>query len=157
MDYEINILGNFDEDKEKGINLVIKALSKKFPFIIGWELAENFDKYKIFYLINLIIDLEKVGEFYNVEMDSFFLKQWNSDSLYQTPYILTYSEAKKDDRNRSETKKIEEVLNNFYNRIPEKFSIFFDMTNNYGTYQYRMEIKIQYFQNKPTQNVYFSI
>jgi hypothetical protein len=48
----------FGDKQLKGINLTIKGVAKKYPFITGWELNDNWDKWFSLVIINLIVDLE---------------------------------------------------------------------------------------------------
>ena len=47
----------------KGIDMVVRGIQKKFPFIIGWEKSEVFDKYQTQMFINLISDNDASGKF----------------------------------------------------------------------------------------------
>jgi hypothetical protein len=66
-------IGEFGEKQMKGINLAVKALAKKFPFVTGWELSDNWDIHFNIININLIVDLEKVREYYNVEISDYWI------------------------------------------------------------------------------------
>lgn len=54
---------NFTDKQIRGIDLTIKALSKKFPFIEGWEFTEDFIKYDVSLYINLYVDLDELKEY----------------------------------------------------------------------------------------------
>lgn len=61
-----NIFRNEPTDKEKkGIDMILKTLHKKYPFIIGWEFTDNDpNKYSTMVGIDIIADVDKVSEFY---------------------------------------------------------------------------------------------
>ena len=47
----------------KGIDLAIKLLKKSYPYIIGWEIN---DQRTFTIYLNIICDIEKLKEFYNI-------------------------------------------------------------------------------------------
>lgn len=51
----------------KGLDIVLKTISKKYPFIIGYEFTENNPLlYATILSLNLIVDVNKLSEFYNI-------------------------------------------------------------------------------------------
>lgn len=58
-----------DEPNEleiQGLNLIVKTLNKKYPFIIGWEFKDNNPlKYTTMLILHLIIDVNKLSEYVN--------------------------------------------------------------------------------------------
>ena len=156
MDFVTKRIGEFGEKQMTGINLAVKSAAKKFKFIIGWELAENWDKWPAMLSINLIVDLEKVGEYYDVKMSDYWLEQWQSDELVQSLYVLTLTDVTSPD-SPDETKKINKTLTELYNIIPEQFSTFYVMESDKENYTFKCFIQVHHFQNKPTQKIYYSI
>ena len=47
-----------NKKQEKGIDLVIKSVSKKFPFIKGWTLNEVKEDNYVIIFIDLYVDIE---------------------------------------------------------------------------------------------------
>lgn len=120
-----------NENHIKGLNMVIKAVSRKFNFIVGWEI-ENL-KYEHTLFINILVDLKKVLEYYNqppdLELDPYYKK--NGASLVQSVFKDTVSSFSKDkeawDKQFSERykerKEIVDGINNLYLQIPETFQL----------------------------------
>lgn len=58
-----------DEPNElqiQGLNLIVKTLNKKYPFIVGWEFKDNDPlKYITMVILQLIIDVNKLSEYVN--------------------------------------------------------------------------------------------
>ena len=79
-----------DERKEfdKGVNIAVKMLSKKFNFVVDWELAEPADKYKYTVFINLFVSLEKVKKYYGIEVSEMYMQI--SDYIYTTEHSKAY-------------------------------------------------------------------
>jgi hypothetical protein len=48
----------------KGIDLIIKALKKKYNFITGWSPVDDYLKYYNTLFLSLDIDMEKVSDYY---------------------------------------------------------------------------------------------
>lgn len=150
-------IGEFGEMQMKGINLVVKALSKKFPFVTGWELSQIWDEYYNVIFINLIVDLEKAGEYYNVEFSDYWIDSWKSDKMVDASYIL--SMAYNNNLNSLvETNKIKEKLQELYSNLPDDFCLFYRFEDtDLNKFKNRCFINIHYFVNKPSQNIYYSI
>jgi len=79
-----------DERKEfdKGVNIAVKMLSKKFNFVVDWELAEPADKYKYTVFINLFVSLEKVKKYYGIEVSEMYMQI--KDYIYTTEHSKAY-------------------------------------------------------------------
>jgi hypothetical protein len=107
----------------KGIDVTIKLLSKKFPFIVNWVLTEPLDKYNYSLYIDLIVDIDKVKDYYGLDMSDIYKKYaelmfdeksgsnaypfsaLNYEGVFEDPYL--------------ESKKITETLNDIYEDIPD--------------------------------------
>jgi hypothetical protein len=60
-------------DKQiRGIDLVVKSVSKKYPFILGWEFTETWKKYHYHLYIDLYVDWKLISEFYNEPLRDFY-------------------------------------------------------------------------------------
>jgi len=61
-------------DKEKkGIDMILKSLHRKHPFIIGWEFTDNNpNKYSTMVGIDIIVDVNKLSEYYKIPITSSF-------------------------------------------------------------------------------------
>jgi hypothetical protein len=73
---------------DKGVNIALKMLSKKYDFIDGWELADPADKYKYTVFINLFVSLEKVKKYYGIDISDSYKRI--SDHIYNTEYSKAY-------------------------------------------------------------------
>lgn len=64
-----HILKEYDSDKliKKGIDITINALKQEFPFVVGWESTDPYQEYKMTIYIDLIVDYDKVQEYYGLE------------------------------------------------------------------------------------------
>lgn len=54
------------ENEKKGIDIILKAVHKQYPFIIGWQFTDNNPlKYSTMISIDVIVDVDKLSKFYN--------------------------------------------------------------------------------------------
>lgn len=109
-----------DEEKLilKGINIAVNSLKADFPFIKGWEVSEDIYEYGSTIYLNLLVDPEKVGEFYNLEKRELY-------DFYLDRY-LTYPMGAFEYGNLDpyeETYKIVEMLNDNYEFIPNEWKM----------------------------------
>lgn len=81
------------ENLNKGIDIAVKILKKEYPFVVGWELADEPDQYTFTIYINLEIDYSKMTKFYNLGPHPIYHKLLkstieNRDKL-SYPYSMT--------------------------------------------------------------------
>jgi hypothetical protein len=124
MDNKIN-------DKQmRGIDMVIKAIMKKYKFIKGWELYPDHEKYDSVIFINVTMDYQEFADTYKyyTEPNRYTFKRTASnpatymgrdkkdyDSMYYDKDKLLYEEVKliKED--------IENTTKELYYNLPEEF------------------------------------
>jgi hypothetical protein len=115
---------------QKGIDLTIKFLSKKFPFIVGWKFADPIDKYEHSIYINLKVDLEKVKEYYGLDLDDIYEKYpdfiYDEESTKAYPFsALKYDGVIEDAY--LESKDIWIMLDSIYGDMPDKLKSYGDV------------------------------
>ena len=159
--YRIN--EKFSNKQIKGINMAVKALSSDYDFITGWELGEKAYEYGAVIYIDLIVDLDKVNEFYldngiltpETQIRDYWLKRWREDDNQYMYFILGYSNVK-NEVNRSETEKIKKDLDFYYQQILESYATNYVLEYDDRKFEYRCELNSNEFINKPKGNLYFS-
>lgn len=62
-------MSDYKKDVLKGISIAVKATSKAYPFIVGFELNGDVNKYEYSTYIDLIIDLQKLSDL--IKSDNF--------------------------------------------------------------------------------------
>ena len=55
-------------NERRGVDLVIKALKKKYNFIKGWNVDDEYREYNNTLFINLIVDLDKVSDYFGLRV-----------------------------------------------------------------------------------------
>jgi hypothetical protein len=109
-----------DEEKLilKGINLAVNSLKSDFPFIKGWEISEDMNEYGSTIYLNMFVDPKQVKEFYNLEKRELY-------DLYFDRYLVYPMGAFEygDLDPYEETSKINEMLNDNYEFIPDEWKM----------------------------------
>jgi len=121
-------MSRFTKDVLLGINIAVRGVSKKYPFIVGWELSETAEDYNFTTYINLLINLNKIKDFFGRETRPRFYSN-SSGSL--TSFIETPDpwEQKEEWQNDFDfffevKKEIQRGLTNYYQSVPEEYSLF---------------------------------
>jgi hypothetical protein len=117
---------NNSKNITKGINLAVKLLSKKYPFIVGWKLANELNEYTYTIYVNLLVDFPKVKEYYGLETNKVYLRspEFIYDSGHGRPYpfsALDYDKVFDDPFMINK-----ELVNNFsdiYNDLPDSLKM----------------------------------
>ena len=123
MDYKLN-------DKQlKGVDMVIRAICKKYKFIKGWELFPRHEDYESVLFIHVIMDYQEFADTYKYYTRP---SRWSKRSAY-TPATYMGRDEEDFDSGYSERDKtiydeikvikedIELTMKELYERIPDEF------------------------------------
>lgn len=119
-------------DKQiRGIDLVVKSISKKYPFILGWEFTETWKKYHYHLYINLYVDWKLISEFYNQPLRDYYINHF--EDVSNGASLFSYLDFDKSvttqdsffEKGYNEGMKIKSLMGNLYNGLPEEFQVFF--------------------------------
>jgi len=114
------------DSQEKGIDLVIKALNKKFPFIIDWGEYKHWREYSTTLFIDLVVDLNKYGQYLK---DKFNVNLLDHDLLvrHYKDLINFFGPI-----NDIEKEVVRENIRNLNDYIKEYSNVYYDaLPNNY--------------------------
>jgi hypothetical protein len=106
------------DKQRKGFDMVIKFLNKKFPFIVGWDQYENWENYKTNLYIDLVIDLTKYKEYFNVPIRTTLI-------IYNKPYVsltVPLTGLSEFDRINKHEDMIKEKMRNIYEALPQEYN-----------------------------------
>lgn len=131
MDMEMDRNNDLTDKQIRGIDLVVKSISKKYPFILGWEFTETWKKYHYHLYINLYVDWKLISEFYNQPLRDFYINYpeqvGGGASLFS--YLdfdkLVTTQDSFFEKGYNEGMKIKSLMGNLYNGLPEEFQVFF--------------------------------
>ena len=130
--------------KRKGIEMSVKGLHKKFPFIIGYKDDESVDQYESAHYIDLIVDLNKLADYMGVEVNPF----WSvhaSDPSYQKIYAiwsyLKFPDEIQYDYTMNVTnhpgyilgEDIRDTVETIYELLPEQYKLYYESDTTYIT------------------------
>lgn len=148
----------FDENQIKGIDLSIKAISKKYPFVKGWRFIDNYQQYKAHLYIDIIVDWIEVAKFYGKEIKPYWVKEFENGEYADSSLIDSYmfvnpshtEEGYQEffENSYKETKKINSLLNSIYSSLPSEFQITMKFMSSFGGDDVRpVELYIERFIN----------
>jgi hypothetical protein len=136
----------------KGIDVVISLVNKTYPFIVGWERANNWDSTKYFFYVNLIVDHKKVKEYYNLPFRDYYEKYPEElENLIKNKTTLAYPTSILDyglnDDQYDISKKIKETVEDSYELIPNEYKMMYQAEGYLGETgrYYPKEINISYY------------
>lgn len=55
----------------KGFDLTIKSLKRKYNFVLGWEVIDNFEDYDSVSFIDIVVDYDKVSDYFGTPIRAF--------------------------------------------------------------------------------------
>ena len=124
---------NLNEKQIKGLDMVIRAISKKYKFIKGWELSPEHNNYEAILTIQVIMDYQEFADTYNyyTKPNRYTKRTAYSPSIFlgrdEEDYNKSYNE--KDKTVYQEVRQIKSDIENnikeIYERIPDEFISFF--------------------------------
>ena len=122
----------------RALDMMIKSLSKRYPFIIGWKPSEDFLQYDTMLNIDFKVDYDKLAKFFNAETDD----SWKRIIENEGPYPMYSLGGPFDydkfphikDLSYDTSAKIEELLTDMNAELPEGFSITYTYENFRGDY-----------------------
>lgn len=119
--------------QERALDKMIKVISRRFPFITGWKPSDDFLTYDTMLNIDFMIDYNKLCKFFGVEPDKYWLNYLEREGSFDT-YTLgspfsyeKYPHIK--DLSYDTSKKIETILSNMNEELPEGFQITYPYEN----------------------------
>lgn len=120
------------ENFRKGIDISVRTAKKLYPFIVGWELSETWEKYKTVLYIELIIDFKKLHERFDWGVSGYFTSRLGRGEEVRTPALLAPFEwgdygteefEKKSELSHSLGRDIRKTLNQAYDFIPDEYKM----------------------------------
>jgi hypothetical protein len=127
---------NFTDNQLKWIGIAVKTAKKIYPFIKGWKLTSDYERYDTHLYIDLIVDFEELYDFYGIKMKDYFInKKIENPNDLKTSALLAFGDwgeynseeyNKMADKSYNEGIELKKSIEDAYTYIPE------DMVINYG-------------------------
>lgn len=120
--------------QERALDKMIKAISRRFPFITGWKPSEDFLTYDTMLNIDFMVDYDKLAKFFDADTDKGWKRILDNEGGTYSMYSLggpfnydKYPHIK--DLSYDTSTKIEELLTNMNQELPEGFQITYPYEN----------------------------
>lgn len=121
-------MSRFTKDILQGITIAIKGASRKYPFIVGWELPKNANDYEFTTYVNLLVSPNKLKDYFNKELKkSFYSNESGSlSSFFETPDPWEQKEEWDKVFNffYEKKKEIQNYITMYYDAVPDEYSLF---------------------------------
>lgn len=109
------------KEQERGVDLVIKGITKSFDFIKGGQVSENYEMYDGLLFIDLFIDFFELAKLNNTEIDPYWVdyyEKYGKDML-RSSSLRSFSNSEDLTKYYSLNNDIKNKLNTFYDFLPE--------------------------------------
>ena len=140
--------------KRKGIEASVKALSKVYPFITGYQDDITVDQYQSAHYIDLIIDLEKLSEYMGVPVNPYwktYVKDNPKDqmiyaiwSYLKFPDEVDYTKDISIHPGYMLGEEIKSTLNTMYDYLPEEYKLYYTSSTSFinPPPEYQVNLKV---------------
>lgn len=136
--------------KRKGIEMSVKGLHKKFPFVIGYR-DDITEQYSSAHYIDLIINLDKLSEYMDVPVRPYWkevIKNNPSGEMVYAMYAFLNFEDDyrdlKDNPGYVLQEEMRDTLNGIYSFLPDEYKMFYESNSGWiaPTPIYQVTLKI---------------
>lgn len=117
----------------RALDMMIKSLSKRYPFIIGWKPSEDFLLYDTMLNIDFKVDYDKLAKFFNADTDDTWKRIIENEGPYPM-YSLggpfnydDYPHIK--DLSYDTSENIERILTDINEQLPDDIRITYEFLN----------------------------
>ena len=114
---------------DKGIDIVVNGLKNEFPFVVGWQLHDDYDEYRTSIYIDLVVEYEKVKEFYGFNTSIKFNIEYIKNK--QVAYVLSPLDYEGKFDPYVESQKLGEYVFEMYDFIPDELKL--EESRTYGS------------------------
>jgi hypothetical protein len=131
----------------RGIGLIVKALQKKYNFIQGWNVDDDYLKYDNTLFISLDIDMDKVSDYYGFRVRPTIKRlmddrepEWYGRDI-SNPTVFLDLPDNNDDGYQSKVR-MNELANTLYQQLPQKLQRRYISQTSVGEYEHLVNINI---------------
>ena len=114
---------------DKGIDIVVNGLKNEFPFVVGWQLHNDYEEYRTSIYIDLVVEYEKVKEFYGLEPKMMYNVEYIKNK--QVAYVITPFDYEGKFDPYIESQKLGEYVFEMYEYIPDELKL--EESHTYGS------------------------
>ena len=125
------------EKQIRGVDLVVKSASKKYPFILGWDYFHEWKKWDSIFYIDLYVDWSLASQFYNETFRQYYID--NPETVFSdTSALFTFFDDSIGDKDKNFMKgynagtKLKNFVSSLYEALPEEFQRHYVHESAYG-------------------------
>jgi len=134
---------NFTDKQKRGIDLVFKVAKKKFPFIIGWQFSESYEKYDCTLYLDMKIDVQKLGEYVGMVPNEHSAKKFGALlSPFDWGDFKSVNWDEVANKSYNLVVQMKSFINENYDILPEEFKIYYDLGHQS---MYEVNLSIDYY------------
>jgi len=142
------------DNQRKGIEVVVKAAKKVYPFIIDWQLTDTWEKYETTLYIDLFLDVEKLAEQVDLKRAGYFFSRLERGEEVKSAALFAPFEwgdygseefEKISQQSFDLATQISKTMNQAYDFLPDDLKRFWQTLS--GKHECR--IKVDYFIFRP--------
>lgn len=112
-----------------GIDLVVKSISKKYPYVVGWKKSDVFDKYQSQMFIDLLVDMTKISNYFDRPIKTYWVEDLEVGRTDYNSGVFFLSDSADLDEIAVENRKwIEKRINETYKSLPKEFQVWVTWT-----------------------------
>ena len=136
--------------KRKGIEMSVKGLHKKFPFVIGYR-DDITEQYSSAHYIDLIINLDKLSEYMDVPVRPYWKEVIKNNPSGEMVYAMyAFLNFEDDYRDLQDNpgyvlqEEMRDTLNGIYSFLPDEYKMFYESNSGWiaPTPIYQVTLKI---------------
>lgn len=122
-----NVKEELTPKEMKGLDMVVKGATKKYPFIRGWELHPDYRTYDSVLFIVLLINPFMFSQWYGCDMKETWKRMLNNDEYYTDFKYYSLGSFLVDDCYDNDElyqikKDMSDKINDLYQLLPEQYS-----------------------------------
>jgi len=129
---------NLTKNQLRGIDLVVKSVAKKYPFVKGWTFDPTWKTFEAHLYIDLYVDWDEVSKFYDVKFKPYYEDVKDKKPLDNTSAILSFfgtyewdspEQQAHFEKSYNSGVKLKNLIKSLYQSLPEDFQVYY----NHGT------------------------
>jgi hypothetical protein len=117
----------------RALDMMIKSISKRYPFIIGWKPSEDFLLYDTMLNIDFKVDYDKLAKFFNADTDETWKRIIENEgpySMYSLGGPFDYDKFPHvKDLSFNTTESMERILTTINEELPDDMKITYPYEN----------------------------
>jgi hypothetical protein len=113
--------------ERRGIDISVKALTKKYPFVKGWSLTKDWNKYNTMTGIDIYVNFFDLSDYSGLRMNDYWKKELMTPKEHTTYALGGYLEYPREDSTMFELRrKLESTLEDLYVHLPDDMKTTYD-------------------------------